>query len=111
MSAHLPATGNAPADTRKLLSTLWTRNLPMIRDRLDLLDRAAETAHNATLTSLLRSDAAMTAHKLAGSLGMFGYTEGTELARRLELILDHPSSPDPTLIAELAAQLRRSLAL
>ena len=101
----------AAAQTEKLLANLWARNLPMVRDRLDLLDRAADTATSATLTSLLRSDAAMTAHKLAGSLGMFGYNEGTRLARELELLLDDPSSPDPTRIAELALKLRQSLML
>ena len=101
----------AAAQTEQLLASLWTRNLPMLKDRLDLLDRAAETAKSASLTAPLRRDAAMTAHKLAGSLGMFGYTQGTELARKLELILDEPANPDPNRLRALSADLRRSLNL
>lgn len=102
---------DATAQTRKLLDSLWIRNLPMIKERLLILDRAAETANAATLTPPLRREAAMTAHKLAGSVGMFGYTEGTEIARQLELILDDPADPDPTRLASLAADLRTSLKL
>jgi len=101
----------AAAQTEKLLSSLWTRNLPVVRERLLLLDRAAETARSATLTSPLRRDAAITAHKLAGSLGMFGYSAGTEIARKLELLFDDPADPDPDLLFALAADLRRSLQL
>lgn len=101
-----------PAEkTHKLLATLWSRNLPIVRERLDLLDRAAETARDATLTSPLRRDAAMTAHKLAGSLGMFGYSEGTHIARKLEVLFDDIAPPDPQHIADLASQLRSSLHL
>ncbi len=102
---------NVAAQTDKLLKTLWTRNLPMIKDRVLLLERAAETARSASLTSPLRRDAAMTAHKLAGSLGMFGYTDGTDIARKLELIFDNSADPDPDKLAELASELRRSLNL
>ncbi len=102
---------DAAAKTRKLLASLWTRNLPMMKDRLQLLERAAETARSASLTAPLRRDAATTAHKFAGSLGMFGYTESTEIARKLELIFDDPSAPDPEQLLDLVAQLRRSLKL
>ncbi len=102
---------DAAAQTQKLLESLWIRNLPMIKERLLLLDRAAETARSAHLTPPLRRDAAMTAHKLAGSLGMFGYTEGTGIARSLELLFDGPAHPDPDRLSSLAQELRRSLNL
>ena len=105
------AEGTAADQTRKLLASLWTRNLPVIQERLLLLDRAAEIAKSATLTSPLRRDAAITAHKLAGSLGMFGYPAGTEIARALELLFDAPSDPDPDHLVNLAVDLRRSLHL
>ncbi len=102
---------DAAAQTKKLLDSLWIRNLPMIKERVQLLERAAEIARSATLTPPLRRDAAMTAHKLAGSAGMFGYTEGTEIARKLELIFDDPREPDAEHLSTLAADLRRSLHL
>ena len=102
---------NAAAQTQKLLASLWTRNLPTLKDRLDMIEHAADIAKSASLTPPLRRDAAMTAHKLAGSLGMFGYTEGTELARKLELIFDDPSNPDTHRLVELSTTLRQSLKL
>ncbi len=102
---------DAEAQTKKLLDSLWIRNLPMVKERLLTLDRAAETARSATLTHPLRRDAAMTAHKLAGSVGMFGHTEGTEIARKLEVLFDDPADPDPDLLSTLAADLRRALKL
>ena len=90
-----------PTSTEKLIAALWRRNLPQTLDRLDLLDRAASTP-------ALYAEAAAVAHKLAGSLGMFGFHEGTDLARQLEQLLEAPK-PDPATLATLTAQLRRSL--
>ena len=83
----------------------------MIRERLELLERAADGAQGSLLTASLRSDAVMTAHKLAGSLGMFGYHEGTRLARELELIFDCPGVPGRTRLPTLLLELRRALTL
>ena len=95
-----------PADkTRGLLAKLWERNLPLVKDRLDLLDQAANTA---PLPEILRMDARNVAHKLAGSLGMFGFAEGTRIARQLELALD-VTEPDSAQVALLAEQLRQQL--
>jgi HPt (histidine-containing phosphotransfer) domain-containing protein len=73
-----------------------------------MLDHAASAAAAGTLFEELREEAADTAHKLAGSLGMYGYDHGTRLARQLELLLDYPT-PDPTQIRTLASQLRQAL--
>ena len=48
------------------------------------------------------------AHKLAGSLGMYGYDEGTRVARELELLLEG-AAPDAERLRELAARLRRAV--
>lgn len=94
--------------TSALLSTLWIRNRPLIEERLDVLDRAAAQASAGTLELEVREQAADVAHKLAGSLGMYGYDHGTRLARKLELLLDY-RSPDPVQLVQLAAELRASL--
>jgi HPt (histidine-containing phosphotransfer) domain-containing protein len=109
--ATAQTTDQTAAQTQKLLHTLWNRNLPMMRERVQLLERAAETARSADLTPPLRRDAATTAHKLAGSLGMFGYAQGTEIARQLEVLLDNPAPPNPDTLSTLAADLRRTLQL
>jgi HPt (histidine-containing phosphotransfer) domain-containing protein len=97
--------------SRQLLAALWQRNLPVLQERLKLLDEAAEAAATQTLTAQRRMDAAATAHKLAGSLGMFGYPRGTELARNLEVLLDAPDTVDALVLRELATALRESLSL
>ncbi len=87
----------------KSIVALWQRNQPEILDRLAVLDRAAASLHPAH-----RAEAIATAHKLAGSLGMFGFHEGTRIARELELQLESPS-PDPDAIKALSDSLRQSL--
>jgi HPt (histidine-containing phosphotransfer) domain-containing protein len=94
--------------TASLLASLWLRNRPLLEERLATLDRAASAAAAGALVEELREEAADTAHKLAGSLGMYGYDQGTRLARQLELLLDY-RTPDPTQIRSLAAQLRRTV--
>jgi HPt (histidine-containing phosphotransfer) domain-containing protein len=94
--------------TATLLASLWLRNRPLIEERLDVLDRAASSAAAGTLFEELREEAADTAHKLAGSLGMYGYDRGTLIARQLELLLDY-STPDATKIKALTNQLRHTL--
>ena len=83
----------------------------MVRDQLRTLERALETLDAATLTPPLRSDAAMAAHKLAGSLGMFGYNEGTQFARQLEACLDSEQPIPRTIFADALQQLIASLNL
>jgi HPt (histidine-containing phosphotransfer) domain-containing protein len=59
----------------------------------------------------MREDASSTAHKLAGSLGMFGYTRGTEFARNIEVLLNEPGDVDALGLRELSASLRESVGL
>jgi HPt (histidine-containing phosphotransfer) domain-containing protein len=94
--------------TASLLASLWLRNRPLLEERLATLDHAASCAAAGTLFEELREEAADTAHKLAGSLGMYGYDQGTRIARQLELLLDYPT-PDPTQIRTLTNQLRHTL--
>jgi HPt (histidine-containing phosphotransfer) domain-containing protein len=96
---------------KKMLAALWERNLPVLRDRLEQLDAAAEAAATGTLSPLMREDASGTAHKLAGSLGMFGYQRGTEFARQIELLLTEPGPVDALSLRELASSLRESVGL
>jgi HPt (histidine-containing phosphotransfer) domain-containing protein len=102
------ATAN-PDATRELLARLCERSLPVIRERLDVLDSAAAAAGNSALTDDLRTHAIAEAHKLAGSLGMFGYSEGTELAQQIEALLETEVAPSPGHLATLASNLRSAL--
>lgn len=99
-----------PGDVaRQLIAALWDRSLPIIYERLNGLDHACEAVVLDTLTPALRRAAADTAHKLAGSLGMFGYPRGTELAREIEHLLELEGPIDPIVFRQLVVALRASL--
>ncbi len=101
----------AKAKTEALLKDLWRRKLPMLREHVQVLERTSERLQSQSLTAPLRSEAAISAHKLAGSLGMFGYPEGTRVARALEHLLDADGTPPPATFASLVHQLRGALPL
>jgi HPt (histidine-containing phosphotransfer) domain-containing protein len=104
--------GTRPGDVaRQLISALWERSVPLIMDRLNGLDIACQAATRGRLSPLMRRGAADTAHKLAGSLGMFGYPRGTEIAREIEQLLESDGSVDAGLLCDLVIQLRESLPL
>jgi HPt (histidine-containing phosphotransfer) domain-containing protein len=98
----------AQSPTQKLIAALWQRNQPQILERLAILDRAAAEAAAARLSPILREQAAEVAHKLAGSLGMFGFEQGTRFARELEQHLESPE-PDALILATLTVELRKIL--
>ena len=96
---------------QQILATVWQRNLPLVRQRLHALRTAVDQSHAGPLSPPVRLEAASIAHKLAGSLGMFGYPEGSEIAKHLETLLDCEEALSPDRFGELTAQLERSLAL
>jgi len=104
-AAQNAATPAAAEKTRALLADLWKRNRPVIEERLAILER---TASADPLSEDLKTSARDIAHKLSGSLGMFGFDHGTVLARELEHLLDSPQ-PNPSRLAELTKQLREML--
>lgn len=117
---NLEAGGVAPAQTglpgrtldpTALLARLWKQNLPIVRDRVTCLERAAQACADGQFTEALREEAINVAHKLAGSLGMFGYPRGTEIAREVEQMLEDEPSPDPGRFQRLAAELHATLPL
>ncbi|MEO6805176.1 MAG: Hpt domain-containing protein [Edaphobacter sp.] len=93
-----------------VLAQLWQKNLPTIRERLDLLDKFGAAAASGKLNEPTRLEALSIAHKLAGSLGMYGYQQGTEVASKMERILKSPTPETLATLRTLAADLRMSLA-
>jgi hypothetical protein len=110
-NSHAPATRARAFDPTELLSRLWRQNLPIMRERVACLEAAAQEALNGSLTPAARTSASDIAHKMAGSLGMFGYPVGTEIAREMEQMLEAEGSVDAARFVELAAQMRAALPL
>jgi HPt (histidine-containing phosphotransfer) domain-containing protein len=94
-----------PEKTAALLAALWTRNQPVVEARLATLQRASLTN---PLPDELRLEAHGIAHMLAGSLGMYGFPEGTLVARELEQMLES-GAVAPDKIAALTHRLREVL--
>jgi HPt (histidine-containing phosphotransfer) domain-containing protein len=94
--------------TASLLAALWLRVRPIVEERLVMLDGAATAAAQGLLTELQRRDAQGSAHKLAGSLGMYGYDEGTRIARQLEILLED-SAPEAGRLNGLIVELRAAI--
>jgi HPt (histidine-containing phosphotransfer) domain-containing protein len=69
-----------------MLDLMWHKYLPDIRQRAQVLEDAARSASAGNLSQSEREAAKSAAHKLAGTLGTFGLSRGTDLARELEHI-------------------------
>lgn len=102
------STADAQDKTAALLAKLWVKIRPIVEERLSVLDRAAAAAGQGSLPDELRIEARNSAHKLAGSLGMYGFDEGTRVARELEQLLD-AGSPTPAGFSSLVAELRAAV--
>ena len=84
-----------------------------ISDRLAVLEQAAHTLKEGKLDEQLRSTAEQEAHKLAGSLGSFGFAEGSRLAQEIEQMLLTKNCLDQVQslhLCELVTQLHREMA-
>jgi HPt (histidine-containing phosphotransfer) domain-containing protein len=88
------------------LDRLWLQFLPVMRERVAVLEAAAQDFAADTLPMKRHEEASASAHKLAGSCGTFGLTRATVLARELELMYSQDNGPNReashTLIATTA---------
>jgi len=105
------------ADTQNALSAalerLWTQHLPLLMERVDVLDTAAKALAAGELSPDEHQATQSAAHKLAGVLGTFGLTHGTVLARELEIVYSRQNGPDRDLaerLGSIAAELRAIIA-
>jgi HPt (histidine-containing phosphotransfer) domain-containing protein len=94
------------------LDRLWKQFLPQTEERVAILEAANEALAAGKLSDHQRIEANAAAHKLAGTLGTFGLTKGTILAREAE-ILYSGGETDPaslTQLREIAEQLKALVA-
>ena len=69
------------------VAALWERFRETIFARVDLLESAGAGLLQGTLSLQERREAEREAHKLAGSVGTFGFSEASRIARTCEQIL------------------------
>jgi len=91
---------------------VWEQFKDAIIGRVPTLEQAISAIQQGTLDNELQQKARQEAHKLAGSLGSFGFTEGSRLAREIEQSLTGrpPISPSQgSYLAALIHDLRLEL--
>lgn len=87
----------------------FERFRPAIDDRLAALHQAVAALNAGHLTEPVHATARAAAHKLAGSLGLFGFMAGSHLARRLEDWLQSPNLAEGPFFGALVDQLEQQL--
>ena len=104
---------DAEVDEAQLaLSAVWDQYRDSILERVVVLERAVGALVRGSLPESLRAEAERSAHKLAGALGTFGFTIGSENAREIELILESTQTLGPnraSVLSELVSELRGDL--
>jgi DNA-binding response OmpR family regulator/HPt (histidine-containing phosphotransfer) domain-containing protein len=69
------------------VNQIWHRFKGRISEQVGVLERAVMAVEQQELDQDLRQQARQEAHTLAGSLGTFGLSEGSHLARQMERLL------------------------
>ncbi|WP_072015944.1 response regulator [Leptolyngbya sp. KIOST-1] len=104
----LGETARAEAARAAAIASL-DRFRPAFEERLGVLQQAAAALTTNHLPEVMQTAARTAAHKLAGSLGMFGFVAGSHLARQLEDWLEQPDRVDAATFCALVEQLGQQL--
>lgn len=73
--------------TISAVAGVWHRYQERIQEQVGILEQAATALLERTQTQELQDQAEQEAHTLAGTLGTFGLTKGSQLARNIEHLL------------------------
>ncbi|MEL6325662.1 MAG: response regulator [Cyanobacteria bacterium J06626_23] len=110
LRAAEPAATATAANT--VTAAIWERAKARLRERIAIIEQATSAASADTLADELRQQAETEAHKLAGSLGMFNFDQGSQLAQQAEQAFhDWPRLPpgQRTQMIQLAETLSQSV--
>jgi len=100
-SEFTPVAAAAAAEARAMAIAAWERFREPTLARVAMLQEAMTALRQDACSETLITQAQQTAHKLAGSLGMFGFAEGSKLAQALEQLLK--ASEPAAKIAQMEA--------
>ena len=90
------------------LAMLWDRHRPNIMDRISLLELKTADVLRDVIDEEGIVEGSDAAHKLAGSLGTFGFDAASRAALEAESLL-RESTIDGRLLAETVTSLRASI--
>jgi DNA-binding winged helix-turn-helix (wHTH) protein len=83
------------------IRSLSTKFRESLAEHLAILETATQSLATQQITPTLRQQAQEEAHRLAGSLGTYGYAQGSALARRIEIFWQQLEGDKPEQIQEL----------
>jgi DNA-binding response OmpR family regulator/HPt (histidine-containing phosphotransfer) domain-containing protein len=91
-ATELPQSSKSETEAGKspltsILSKVWEESKQSVFNRIPVLEQAAAALQDQSLSDVLQQQARREAHTLAGTLGTFGYKEGSQLARQIEAML------------------------
>jgi len=92
-----------------VVKAAWERSRDQTVSRIETLEEAVSAVLDERLDEELRGRAERDAHKLTGSLGMFGFPRGSELARELERAFQAPTLAEAPRLAELVLALSEEI--
>jgi DNA-binding response OmpR family regulator/HPt (histidine-containing phosphotransfer) domain-containing protein len=75
----------------------WQRTKGLNLERIALLEQVVRSLKSGTCAESLQQQGLQNAHKLAGSLGTFGFEASSQLARQIEVLL---TQADPAAMAQ-----------
>ncbi|MBW4465650.1 MAG: response regulator [Pegethrix bostrychoides GSE-TBD4-15B] len=86
LSAQVSFQSHPPVSPQTLASInhIWQRFQPRVSQQVEILERAVSALEQSVLEQDLQQQARQEAHTLAGSLGLFGLPEGSQLAHCIE---------------------------
>ncbi|RAM48318.1 MAG: two-component system response regulator CreB, partial [Hapalosiphonaceae cyanobacterium JJU2] len=106
-------TASSQPQTLEAIAGVWHKYKVRVEEQVALLKQAADDAKSQKLNQKLRKQALQEAHTLAGSLGTFGFAVGSQLARKIELLLKANqtlSEDDTTQFVGWVQQLHQEIA-
>lgn len=87
---------------RATTARIWQQSKARFIEQVEMVERAIRALETGNLTPELQQQARQAAHKLAGSLGIFGLSTGSQLAKELEDWLQPQILLDQTQTVQLA---------
>jgi DNA-binding response OmpR family regulator len=108
-----PSTPVAPASKSALVQQVINKFKGSFVAQVAVLQQAEVALRSGQLTESLQETARQEAHKLAGSLGIFGHPDGSHLAREAEQLLTQADSPHAIpapSFSQLVAALQQEIA-
>jgi len=105
-----PETKQLRQKTTAALAAVWHRYQQTHQERLEILEKADIAWQSGRLKGQLLQQAQWAAHKLAGGLGIFGFSQGSYLAQEMEQLLKIELAKDRSQqFSELLVALKNAL--